>query len=97
VAAVVYGFEADHDLRSRCLLVPEHPPLLEMVGRDGGPPAGVSIDRDSASQLLSDASAQAARAGIGWMEDQVVLTPAPKLVELLRRSREVSASEPAGD
>lgn len=93
----MYGYEADHDLRSRCLLVPEHPPVLEMVGRDGGAPAAVDVDRESAKRVLAAASAQAARAGIGWSEAEIVLKPAPKLVELLRRSREVSAREPAGE
>ena len=97
VAAVVYGYEADHDLRSRCLLIPEHPPVIELVGRDGESPATVSLDRESAAQLLSDASAQAVRAGIGWEEAEIALKPAPKLVELLRRSREVSAREPVGE
>ena len=97
VAAITYGYEADHDLRSRCLLVPEHPPVLEMVGRDGGAPTAVGVDRESAERLLSEASAQAERAGIGWSEAEIVLKPAPKLVELLRRSREVSASESAGE
>ena len=97
VAAVVYGYEADHDLRSRCLLIPEHPPALELVGRDGESPATISLDRESAAQLLSDASAQAQRADIGWEEAEIELKPAPKLVELLRRSREVSAREPVGE
>jgi CRISPR-associated protein Csb1 len=97
VAAIVYGYEADHDLRSRCLLVPEHPPALEIVGRDGSEPATVSVDHRSAGRLLSEASAQAVRAGIGWAEDEIVLKPAPKLIELLRRSREVSAREPVGE
>ena len=97
VAAVVYGYEADHDLRSRCLLIPEHPPVIELVGRDGESPATVSLDRESAAQLLSDASAQAVRTGIGWEEAEIALKPAPKLVELLRRSREVSAREPVGE
>ena len=97
VAAVVYGYEADHDLRSRCLLIPEHPPALELIGRDGESPATVSLDRESAAQLLSDASAQAVRASIGWEEAEIALKPAPKLVELLRRSRAVSAREPVGE
>ena len=97
VAAVAYGHEADHDLRSRCLLVPEHAPSLEVVGRDGSAPDAVDIDRGSAQRLLSEAAAQAARAGIGWAEREIALRPAPKLVELLRRSREVSAREPAGE
>ena len=97
VAAIAYGYEADHDLRSRCLLIPEHPPGIEMVGRDGGSPEAVSVDRESAAQLLSEAATRAARSGIAWEEAEIALTPAPKLIELLRRSREVSAREPIGE
>ena len=95
VAAVAYGYEADHDLRSRCLLIPEHAPRLEMVGRGGDSPVLVDVDRESARRLLSEASARSARAGIGWEDAEIALKPAPKLIELLRRSREVSAREPA--
>ena len=97
VAAIAYGHEADHDLRSRCLLVPEHTPSLEVVGRDGSAPETVGLDRGSAQRVLSEAAAQAARMGVGWEEGEIALQPAPKLVELLRRSREVSAREPAGE
>lgn len=97
VAAIAYGHEADHDLRSRCLLIPQHAPMIEMVGRDGGSPETVSVDRESAAQLLSEASARAAQSGIGWAEGEIALRPAAKLVELLRRSREVSAGEPVGE
>ena len=95
VAAIAYGYEADHDLRSRCLLIPEHAPRLEMVGRGGDSPVLVGVDRESARRLLSEASARSARAGIGWEDGEIALKPAPKLIELLRRSREVSAREPA--
>ncbi|MCY3849251.1 MAG: type I-U CRISPR-associated RAMP protein Csb1/Cas7u [Acidimicrobiaceae bacterium] len=94
VAAIAYGYEMDHDLRSRCLLVPEHTPALELVRRDGSTPEPVEVDRESAARLLSQASERAARAGIVWEDDTISLTPAPKLLELLRRSREVSAREP---
>ena len=95
VAAIAYGYEADHDLRSRCLLIPEHAPRLEMVGRGGETPVVVGVDRESARRLLAEASARSARAGIGWEDGEIALKPAPKLIELLRRSREVSAREPA--
>ena len=95
VAAIAYGYEADHDLRSRCLLIPEHAPRLEMVGRGGDSPVLVGVDRESARRLLSEASARSARAGIGWEDGEIALKPAPKLIELLRRSRKVSAREPA--
>ena len=95
VAAIAYGYEADHDLRSRCLLIPEHAPRLEMVGRGGDSPVLVGVDRESARRLLSEASARSARGGIGWEDGEIALKPAPKLIELLRRSRKVSAREPA--
>lgn len=91
VAAVAYGYEADHDLRSRCLLIPEHAPEIEMVGRDGGTPESVSIDRETAAEILKGAAAQAKDAGIGWEESEIALVPAPKLVDLLKRSRDVSS------
>ena len=97
IAAIAYGYEVDHDLRSRCLLIPEHPPVLEVVGRDGGTPATVSVDRGSAAQLVAEASSRAEAAGIGWQSGEIALKPAPKLIELLRRSREVSAREPVGE
>ena len=97
VAGIAYGYEADHDLRSRCLLIPEHAPRLEMVGRGGDSPVLVGVDRESARRLLSEASARSARAGISWEDGEIALKPAPKLIELLRRSRDVSAREPADE
>lgn len=97
VAAIAFGYEADHDLRSRCLLVPEHAPVLEMVGRDGSTPEPINVDRESAAQVLSQAAAQAVEADVGWEDTEIALRPAPKLIELLRRSREVSARETVGD
>ena len=35
VAAIAYQYEMDFDLRSRCLLLPAHPPRLELLRRDG--------------------------------------------------------------
>jgi len=93
VAAVVLQHEMDHDLRSRCLLIPQHPPRIELVGRDGSAPESVEIDRDCASQILSQAAQASSGLGLAWETAQIKLQPAPKLLELLRRSREVSARE----
>lgn len=93
VAAIAYGYELDFDLRSRCLLIPEAAPSIELVRRDGSVPEAVEIDRAASAELVSRAAAAAAEAGIGWETDEIKLLPAPKLVELLRRSREVSARE----
>jgi len=93
VAAIVLQHEMDHDLRSRCLLIPQHPPRIELVGRDGSAPESIDIDRDGASQILSQAAQASSGLGLAWETAQIKLQPAPKLLELLRRSREVSARE----
>ena len=96
VAAMAYQYEMDFDLRSRCLLLPAHPPALELLGRDGSSAEVVEVDRASSARILREAAEQATAAGIGWMADEIRLEPAPKLLELIRRSRKVSASEAAG-
>ena len=93
VAAIAYQHEMDFDLRSRCLLIPEHEPQIELVGRDGSPAERVDVSRESAATILADAAQAAEEASIGWETDEIKLVPAPKLLELLRRSREVSAQE----
>ena len=73
------------------LLIPTHPPCIELLGRDGSPGEAVEVDREAAARILSQAAAHAAEGGIGWETDEVRLVPAPKLVELIRRSRKLSA------
>ena len=94
VAAIVYQYQIDYDLRSRCLLIPEHAPRLELVGRDGSAPETVDVDRSVAQDILARAAERAAQTGLGWETDEIRLVPAPKLVELIKRSRKVAAAEP---
>ena len=95
VAAVAYQHELDFDLRSRCLLLPTHLPRLELLRRDGSSGEIVEVDRGTSAEILKDAAAHATAVGIGWNTDPIRLVPAPKLLELIRRSRKVSATEPA--
>ena len=93
VAAISYQFETDFDLRSRCLLLPTHPPCIELLKRDGSPSEVVDIDRNTAARILSDAATHAETLGIGWITNEIRLVPAPKLVELIQRSQKVSMTE----
>ncbi len=97
VASIAYQHEMDYDLRSRCLLIPEHSPQIELLGRDGSPAEIVEIDRSVARDLLNQAASHAVHHGIGWETEQTRLVPAPKLVELIKRSRQLSATkQPTG-
>ena len=93
VAAITYQYETDYDLRSRCLLLPTHSPRIELLSRDGSAGKAVELDRTTATAILSAAADQVAAAGIGWETRDIRLVPAPKLVELIRRSRKASATE----
>ena len=93
VVSIAYQHEIDFDLRSRCLLVPEHGPRIELLSRDGSPAEVVDLDRTVARELILQAAAHAKEQGIGWEESKIKLDPAPKLLELIRKSREVSASK----
>ncbi len=93
VAAIAYQYENDFDLRSRCLLLPTHPPRLEMLGRDGSAGEVVDLNRGAAAEVLSAAAEHARDAGIGWESGTIRLKPAPKLLELIRRSRKQAATE----
>ena len=97
VAAIAYQHEMDYDLRSRCLLLPTHSPRIELLGRDGSAGDAIDIDRGVAADILKQAAAHAKASGIGWETKDVRLAPAPKLIELIRRSRKVTAVEQPAD
>lgn len=93
VAAIAYQHDLDFDLRSRCLLIPRHIPRIELVGRNGDPAETVEIDRKSAAALVNAAAQAADSAGLGWHTTDARLVPAPKLLELIKRSRKLSVKE----
>lgn len=97
VAAIAYQHQLDFDLRSRCLLIPAHPPRLEFLGRDGAAHEQVEVDREGAARILAEATVHASELGIGWETNQVRLVPAPKLIELIGRSRKVTAAKQPGE
>jgi CRISPR-associated protein Csb1 len=92
LCAVVYQRENGYDLRSRSQLVATSPLELEFVPADGGEPERFSLSREGAQQLLRGAHDAARKLGLGFSEREIKLQPAPKLAELIRKSRELMAS-----
>ncbi len=94
LAGIVWNREVGYDLRSRCVMVPTEALVFELVANDGSEPKRFTLTRESASALLAKAGAQAAEHGFGWEHAPISLKPAPKLVQLVRHSRDLSR---AGD
>jgi len=94
LAAIAYQRENGYDLRSRCALRPLGPLTLELIPGDGAEPALLSLDRKSAAGLLDHAARALEQAGLPWRREPLDLTPAPKLVGLIRKSRELTVAEP---
>lgn len=93
LAAIAYQRENGFDLRSRCALRPLGPLTLELLPADGGRPVPLTLDRKAAAGLLGDAAIDLERAGLPWRREPLELKPAPKLVGLIRRSRELTVAE----
>lgn len=74
-------------LRSRCDLVPESPAAFELVQGDGTTEA-FELDLDAARRLYGEALEAVRAAGFTFPAEPHRLTPNPRLVELVRRSRE---------
>lgn len=95
--AVLASESRGHDLRSRCLLVPKKGSALklEVVGRDGNT-TDIVLDLAAATKLYTDAVA-ALPAPVKFDqaagEPLAKLTPSPKLADLVKKSRELAASE----
>ncbi|MCQ2402104.1 MAG: type I-U CRISPR-associated RAMP protein Csb1/Cas7u [Lentisphaeria bacterium] len=81
--------EADMDLRSRCLLVPEGVAVWEFLNADGST-IEFTLDANDARQLLTDAINACP---IKWNTDVVVLKPSDKLAQLLKKSRDIQAKQ----
>lgn len=83
-------------LRSRCDLVCEGRAALELVHPDGTTEA-IAIDRDAVRKLYDDAFEAARSAGFQLSAKPLLLTPQPKLVEIVRRSQELALRGAGGE
>ncbi len=98
LSAIVFARTAGYDLRSRCALVPEGPLEIEGVPADGGETEEFQLDTKGASDLLQQAVEAARGHGLGWEAMEVDLTPAQRLLDLVRKSRALHAeAEPQAE
>ena len=93
LCASVLSQEQGCDLRSRCQLHPAKPFVWELLDKPGEASQPYSLSPDQAVSLFRDAVALAKKAGLPWMEGELMLTPSPQLADLVRRSQELAASK----
>jgi len=86
LAGIAHLRELGYDLRSRCLLVPEGETPFELVANDGKSEP-FTLTPEQSQKLLADAVTQAKTSGLTWEEKIIKLTPEPRLLELVRKSR----------
>lgn len=91
LAAVSLQRAQGYDLRSRCVLVPEDRLAFELVERDGTVKGSYGLEPEDAVELVKKSLEAAQPVGMRWSREVIDLKPAPKLVALLRKSREVAA------
>jgi CRISPR-associated protein Csb1 len=97
LCAATLAREQGCDLRSRCLLVPTIDYEWELIGRPGDEPQRFSLTGEAAIELLRDAVTAARKAGLPWMEEELVLTPSPELVALVKKSQELAGATGGGE
>jgi len=90
ILALTLQRRSGYDFRSRCTLVPETPADLELVSADGTTQP-LSIDPEQARAVYQAALARAREADIPWATE-IRLQPMPKLIQLVRASRELAAA-----
>ena len=93
LAAAALAADNGLDLRSRCLLWPVGPLTWELLEKPGDAPREFTINRESSIALLKEAIKSAEALGLRWRREPLKLTPAPQLVDLLRRSQEIASAD----
>ncbi len=93
LCAGVLASEANTSLRSRCHLWPVEGREWELLEKPGQTPRRFQMSGDQAISLLNHAIAAAKQVKLPWMEGKLTLKPSPELIELVRQSQEMAATE----
>jgi CRISPR-associated protein Csb1 len=93
VMATYLMLESGLDLRSRCVLVPEEPPVWEALSPIGEVTRMMDLNLDNCIPLFQSAVAAAAAVGLVWRTEPLRLVPTEDLVRLVARSQQFGDSE----
>jgi CRISPR-associated protein Csb1 len=88
--------ESGCDLRSRCLLFPTGEITWALLDQPGREHARFTLSGAQARQLLEDATIAAKKAGLSWMDKELLLTPSPQLVQLIKNSQNLATKTDGG-
>jgi CRISPR-associated protein Csb1 len=90
LVAITAGRERGYWLRSRCGLVADGSADLEIVNADGSS-SPLKIDSAAAIAAYKHVIAVAKETGLPWRPTPIPLSPQQKLIDLIKKSREVQA------
>lgn len=88
LVALTAGRERGYWLRSRCGLIADGLQDLEILNADGSS-VPLRMDSNAAIAAYRDAIATAKTAGLPWNATPVALDPQQKLIDLIKKSREI--------
>ncbi len=91
LCAAALACEKGFDLRSRCLLWPSKGLTWEILDKPEGQTFARTLDASTACTLLKKSVEEAKSVGLNWREDPLVLKPCQQLVDLVKRSQELTA------
>jgi CRISPR-associated protein Csb1 len=95
LAAAALAFEEGFDLRSRCVLVADGPTTFELVKRDNNV-VPFDLSGADAVKLVEECADRASAAGLPWRAGELLLRPAGRLVQLIKRSQDIASDAGAG-
>ena len=90
LCGAVLAAERGLDLRSRCLLWPTAPLTWDLLQTPGQTPQSFKLTADAAIKLLEEAVEAAIEAKLPWLKEPLILKPAAKLIELVRKSQQLA-------
>ncbi len=87
LVSIVFARQRGYNLRSRCLLLPTAPMILNVRGPEGDTLLSFNLTPEEALELHQMALDDVKKANLPWNEDGLSLKPTPAILEMIRRSQ----------